>query len=147
MTTLAAYLGLFITAFISATIFPMQSEAVFFAAVYSGKYSVPLLLATATLGNTLGAGVNWWLGRGIDRFRNHKWFPANEAQMSRAQNWYKRWGRWSLLLAWLPFGGDALTVVAGIMREPLPSFLAIVGVGKLARYLGVLGLYWFYPAV
>jgi membrane protein YqaA with SNARE-associated domain len=142
MITLSVYFGLFATAFISATIFPMQSEAVFLAAVYSGKYSVPLLLATATLGNTLGAGVNWWLGYRIEKFRDRKWFPATEAQMARAQNWYKRWGRWSLLLAWLPFGGDALTVVAGIMREPLPSFLAIVGLGKLARYLGVLGLYW-----
>jgi membrane protein YqaA with SNARE-associated domain len=145
--TLLVICGLFATAFISATIFPMQSEAVFLAAVYSGKYSLPLLLATATLGNTLGAGVNWWLGRGIERFRDRKWFPATEAQMARAQNWYQRWGRWSLLLAWVPFGGDALTVVAGVMREPLPSFLAIVGAGKFLRYLGVLGLYWLYPVV
>jgi membrane protein YqaA with SNARE-associated domain len=147
MITLSVYLGLFVTAFISATIFPMQSEAVFLAAIYSGKYSVLLLLMTATLGNTLGAGVNWWLGQRIEKFRDRKWFPANETQMTRAQDWYKRWGRWSLLLAWLPFGGDALTVVAGIMREPLPSFLAIVGVGKFVRYLGVMGLYWLYPVV
>jgi membrane protein YqaA with SNARE-associated domain len=147
LETLLVLAGLFVTAFISATIFPMQSEAVFLATVYSGKHSVPLLLATATLGNTLGAGVNWWLGRGIDRFRNRKWFPANEAQMTRAQNWYQRWGRWSLLFSWIPFGGDALTVVAGVMREPILSFLAIVGVGKFLRYLGVLGLYWLYPGV
>ncbi|MCK5748615.1 MAG: DedA family protein, partial [Oricola sp.] len=55
----------------------------------------------------------------------------------RASRWYAKWGRWSLLLSWMPIGGDALTVVAGVLREPFPSFLALVAIAKTARYLVV----------
>jgi membrane protein YqaA with SNARE-associated domain len=142
LATLAVYSGLFATAFIAATIFPAQSEALLVGLMVTGKYSHVMLIAVATVGNTLGAAVNWYLGRGIEKFRNSKWFPATDAQLERAQSWYHRWGRWSLLLAWLPIGGDALTVVAGIMREPMPTFLLFVGAGKLARYLVVAAAVW-----
>ncbi|AYD01200.1 YqaA family protein [Neorhizobium sp. NCHU2750] len=134
MFDLAAYAGLFITAFVAATILPMQSETVFVGLILTGNYSVAALLLTASIGNTLGAAVNWLLGRGIERFRNKRWFPASAAQLDRAQRWYQRYGKWSLLLSWLPIGGDALTVVAGILREPFPTFLALVFIGKAARY-------------
>ncbi|OHV76605.1 YqaA family protein [Rhizobium sp. LCM 4573] len=137
MIDLAAYAGLFAAAFIAATIFPMQSEAILVGLLLSGNYSVPALIAVASIGNTLGAAVNWLLGRGIERFRERRWFPANPRQLERAERWYRKYGKWSLLLAWLPVGGDALTVIAGVLKEPLWSFLLLVFIGKLARYLVV----------
>ena len=103
------------------------------------------LLAAASVGNTLGAAVNWFLGRAIERYGGRRWFPASEKQIERASRWYAKWGRWSLLLSWMPIGGDALTVVAGVLREPFPSFLALVAVAKTARYLVVaaITLSWF----
>ena len=127
MTDLSAYLGLFAIAFVAATILPAQSEAAL----------VALLVAAASVGNVLGAVVNWALGRGIERFREQSWFPVGPAMLVRAEDWYRRWGRWSLLLSWAPFGGDALTVVAGVLREPLWSFLALVTVAKTGRYLAL----------
>ncbi|RWN03580.1 MAG: DedA family protein [Mesorhizobium sp.] len=95
-------------------------------------------------GNVLGSAVNWGLGRGIERFRDEPWFPLRPARLNRATNWYRRYGRWSLLLSWMPIVGDPLTVVAGVLREPLWSFVAIVTVAKVSRYLvvaaAVLGL-------
>ena len=129
------YLSLFAIAFASATVLPLQSEAVLTALLVAGGQPWWALLLVASLGNTLGAGVNWFLGLEINRFRNSKWFPASAQRMAQAESLYHRFGRWTLLLAWVPVIGDALTVVAGIMREQLWLFLLLVGIGKTARYL------------
>lgn len=144
MTDLAAYVGLFSLAFAAATVLPAQSEAALAALLLTGGYSPAALVAVASAGNILGAAVNWLLGRGIERFRDRPWFPANPSALDRATRWYGRYGRWSLLLSWVPFAGDPLTVVAGILREPLWSFLLLVGIGKALRYvvLAVLTLGW-----
>lgn len=134
-TILAAYVALFAAAFLAATILPMQSEAILVGLILSGDYSTPAVVAVASIGNTLGAVVNWALGRGIERFRNRRWFPASPEKLEKARNWYHRYGKWSLLLSWLPIGGDAITVIAGVLREPLPTFLLLVFIGKGARYL------------
>jgi membrane protein YqaA with SNARE-associated domain len=81
--------------------------------------------------------VNYYLCIGLQTFRDRRWFPANEAQLARARAFYHRWGRWSLLLAWTPIIGDPLTVVAGVMREPLWSFLVLVTISKVSRYLAL----------
>lgn len=134
MAEIAAYGGLFLSALVAATILPMQSEAVLVGLLLA-DYSPWLLVLVATIGNVLGAVVNWLLGLGIERFRKYRWFPANQATLDRAQHWYHRYGKWSLLLSWAPFIGDPLTIVAGIMREPLPVFLAIVTLAKAGRYV------------
>lgn len=129
------YLGLFASALIAATILPMQSEAVLVGLLATGNYSVALLLLVATVGNVLGAVINWGLGRFLLRFRDRRWFPASDRQLARAEGWYRHYGRWSLLGSWLPVIGDPLTVVAGVLREPLGPFLLLVTVAKLGRYL------------
>jgi membrane protein YqaA with SNARE-associated domain len=146
MTTLAAYAGLFAISLIAATILPAQSEAGLVALILSGQYSTLLLVAVASVGNILGSLVNWLLGIGIERFRHRRWFPVGEVALNRAQRWYRRYGKWSLLASWLPIVGDPITVVAGVMREPLPVFLLLVTIAKTARYavlavitLGIVG--------
>jgi len=135
LTPLAALAGLFGIAFVAATILPAQSEAALVALLAAGDIAPWLLVLVASAGNVLGAVVNWFLGRGIERFRDRRWFPVSPRQLDRATRWYGRWGRWSLLLSWLPIGGDALTVAAGVLREPLWSFVALVTVAKAGRYI------------
>ncbi len=135
MFELTSYVGLFVAAFGAATLLPMQSEAVLVGMLLSGQYLAAALLAVATFGNVLGSVLNWILGRSIERFRHKPWFPVSESKLEKAQQSYRRYGRWSLLLSWLPIIGDPLTVVAGTLREPLWSFLLIVTLAKGARYL------------
>ena len=57
--------------------------------------------------------------------------------MARAEGWYRRYGKASLLLSWVPIIGDPLTVVAGLLREPLWFFMGLVGIAKIGRYLAI----------
>ena len=134
------YLSLFISAFAAATILPAQSEALLAYQVSISPDAVVQLIAVATLGNVLGATFNWCLGRLTENLRAKKWFPVNEKQLQKAERFYGRYGRYSLLLSWVPIIGDPITVVAGILREPLLSFVLLVTIAKCARYVFVVGL-------
>ncbi|TBV07708.1 hypothetical protein DNK34_07650 [Pseudomonas dryadis] len=129
-----AYLGLFVAAFGAATLLPLQSEALLVALLLGAAQPIWALLLVASAGNVLGSLVNWWLGRYLERFRGRRWFPVSDKRLQQAQAWYGRYGRWSLLLSWLPVIGDPLTLVAGIMREPLWRFVLIVSLAKTTRY-------------
>jgi len=126
--------GLFGVAFLAATLFPFQSEALLLGLLAGGGHSAWALLAAASLGNTLGAVANWALGRFLIGFQDRRWFPVKSAVYERARRLFLRWGLWTLPFAWLPFVGDALTVVAGALRVRLPVFIALVALGKTARY-------------
>ncbi len=139
------YLSLFVAAFLAATLLPLSSEALLAALIYQ-HYSLPLLWIVATLGNTLGSCVNWYLGKQCLHLQQKKWFPFSQAQINNAQARFKKYGHWSLLFAWVPVIGDPLTFFAGIMRISFCRFLILVFCGKAIRYLliillaiGVLG--------
>lgn len=127
------YAVVFASALGAATILPFYSEVVVLAYQRSGLSVAGLWLA-ATAGNTLGSMLNWWIGRGLLHFQDRRWFPVSRPALQRAQERFARWGRWSLLLAWLPVGGDALTFIGGLMRVPLLLFTVLVGIGKGTRY-------------
>lgn len=127
--------GLFGISFLAATILPAQSEIGLAGLIVAGDYALWALIVVASAGNTLGAVVNWGLGRGVEQFRDRKWFPASTRQLDKATAWYHKYGRWSLLLSWAPFVGDPLTLAAGVLREPFWSFLLLVLIAKTARYL------------
>lgn len=131
---MTGYLALFVAAFVAATVFPAQSEAVLVGLIVDDSYSVPALVAVASVGNTLGSVLNWFIGRGVESLKDRRWCPVRADRLARAQSWYQRYGKWSLLGSWLPVVGDAITVVAGIMREPLPVFVLLVGLAKTVRY-------------
>lgn len=135
-----ALTGLFLAAFVAATLVPAQSEAVLVALVLAGGHPVALLVAVATVGNVLGSVVNWALGRFLMRFAGHPRFPFSPAQVAKAQWWYGRWGWISLFGSWLPVVGDPLTLAAGTMREPLWRFLLVVTAAKLGRYLALVAV-------
>ena len=128
-----ALIGLFVAALLAATPFPFNSEVPFIALQATG-WPMATLVIVATVGNVLGSCVTYALGRGLGGYRDHPRFPVRPAQLARAEDWFRRWGRWSLLLAWAP-GGDVLVAVAGVLRMPFGVFLLLVTIAKAGRYV------------
>lgn len=144
MSGLIACLGLFLSAFVAATILPAQSETVLTGLILLDRVPVGVLVAVASVGNVAGSVLNWGLGRAIERYRERRWFPVKPAMLARATGWYHRYGRWSLLLSWVPIIGDPLTLVAGVLREEFWRFLLLVSIAKTGRYvfLAFVVMYW-----
>lgn len=128
------YFGLFLSAFLAATILPLSSEAVMAAMILSGEFALIPLWCCATAGNSAGSMVNWGLGRWVLKFQTHRWFPFSAASIDAARRRFLRFGIWSLLFAWLPIIGDPITFVAGMFRVPIILFTVLVLVGKGGRY-------------
>ncbi len=132
------YISLFVSAFTSATLLPGSSEALLLYLASTGDLAGGWLWCAATLGNSLGGGVNYLLGRFCLRWREHRWFPVKARDLDRAETWFTRWGVWTLLLSWLPVVGDPLTFVAGVLRVRPLVFILLVTLGKGLRYGAVL---------
>jgi membrane protein YqaA with SNARE-associated domain len=129
---------------LAATVLPASSEAVLLGLLAAGRGDALVLVAVATVGNTLGSVVNWGLGRGIERLRHRPWFPLSPARYAAASRLFTRYGTWTLLFAWLPVVGDPLTVVAGALRVRLLPFVLLVASGKAARYAAIAaGMAWW----
>jgi membrane protein YqaA with SNARE-associated domain len=144
MSAMLTYAGLFAAAFLAATLLPAQSEAVLLGLMAMDRYPVPLLLFVASAGNILGSCLNYAVGRYLAGSASvQRCFRTSHRD--RAEQWYRRYGKWSLLASWVPVIGDPLTVVAGALREPFLTFVLIVTVAKVGRYLVLAAIHetWF----
>ena len=135
MIILISYLQLLIISFLAATILPLSSELVLSTMLLTDSFDKYLLLVVAIFGNIFGSSVNWYLGKKILIFKDKKWFPVNEKQIAKSEMYFKKYGIWSLLLAWVPIIGDPLTVIAGIFRVNFFTFLLLVSISKISRYI------------
>ena len=131
------YLSLFAISFLAATILPFSSELTLAGLIATSDYDNLLLLIVASFGNVLGSVVNWVLGSYSRNLTTKKWFPFKETQIERSSKWFKKFGKWSLLFAWVPVVGDPLTLVAGILRVKFIDFIILVAIGKVSRYIFV----------
>ena len=129
------YVSLFVISFLAATILPFSSELTLAGLITTSNYDNVLLLIVASFGNVLGSVVNWVLGYYSRNLTIKKWFPFKEAQIERSSKWFNKFGKWSLLFAWVPILGDPLTLVAGLLRVRFLDFIILVAIGKVSRYL------------
>ena len=127
-------LGLFLAAFLAATILPFSSELLL-GILLSQNFHPGWVLLSATSGNVLGSVVNYLLGLWGSSIILEKWMGISEIQIGSARERFKRYGMFSLLFAWVPVIGDPLTVVAGILKTKFILFLVLVGLGKFLRYV------------
>ena len=129
------YLSLFFISFLAATILPFSSELTLAGLISTSNYDNLILLVVASFGNVLGSVFNWSLGFYSRNLSTKKWFPFKETQIERSSKWFSKFGKWSLLFAWLPIVGDQLTFVAGLLRVRFLDFIILVAIGKVSRYL------------
>lgn len=126
------YLLLFFNAFISATLFPLGSEALLIYNITEG-YNIYALLFFATLGNSLGSVLNYYFGLKGEEFLVRKKL-LNEKNIEKSKKYFDKYGGFTLLLSWLPIIGDPLTFIAGILKYDIKKFIILVVIAKFSRY-------------
>ena len=126
------YFILFISAFVSATLFPLGSEALFIYDI-TQEHSIVLLLLVATLGNTLGSCVNYYLGLKGEAFCERKNYIKKES-IEKYKKFFDKFGLFALLLSWMPVIGDPITFIAGILKYDFKLFFLFVLIAKFLRY-------------
>ena len=134
----------FVLAFVSATLLPLGSEPAVFGLIKLNPELFWPAIGVATLGNTLGGVVTWWMGHGAERAYQRVAHKRFEAQALR---WLERFGAKACLLSWLPIVGDPLCAVAGWLKLPFWPCVLYMAIGKAARYLTMTAaLLWVFPS-
>ena len=129
------YLSLFAISFLAATILPFSSELTLAGLIATSNFDNLLLLIVASFGNILGSVVNWVFGFYSRNLTTKKWFPFKDKQIENSSKWFSKFGKWSLLFAWVPIIGDPLTLVVGLLRVRFLDFIILVAIGKVSRYV------------
>jgi membrane protein YqaA with SNARE-associated domain len=133
----------FIVSLISATLLPLGSEPAVFGLVKLNPDLFWAAVGVATVGNTVGGAISWWMGYGAEVLYErlqHKRFE------NRAIAWLSRFGPKACLLSWLPGVGDPLCAVAGLLKMPFWPCVAYMAAGKFARYVTMTAaLLWVFP--
>jgi membrane protein YqaA with SNARE-associated domain len=140
------YVGLFFTSVVAGTVLPFLpgSSEMAMAGLLATEIGRPaLIIAAAIVGTILGASANYIVGRHIARFSGRRWFPLSPGGLAKASKWFRRYGVWVLLMCWIPTAGDAMTVVAGLLKADLRLFLVLTAAGKAFGHLVVAsGVTW-----
>ncbi len=130
------YSVLFFSALISATLFPMGSEGLLLYDL-TLNLNIYLLFSVATIGNTLGSVINYWLGLKGEEYLIQK-KVLNEKKIEKAKKYFDKYGGYSLLFSWLPIIGDPITFIAGITKYNFKKFILLVLIAKGGRYLFII---------
>lgn len=134
----------FVVSLVSATLLPLGSEAAVFGLVKLNPQLFWPAIGVATVGNTLGGAISWWMGYGAERA--YERFTHQRPLHLRALTWLERLGPRACLLSWLPAVGDPLCAVAGWVRMPFWPCVLYMAIGKFLRYLVMTAaLVWVFP--
>lgn len=127
-----SYIIIFTISILSATILPLSSEATLIYYLEDGKNSLYLLIFAGS-GNTIGSIINYFIGiKGINWLVKSK--KISKSRLKKSQDIFNKYGKYSLLLSWLPIIGDPLTLVAGALKFNFRLFIIIVSISKFGRY-------------
>ncbi len=134
----------FVVAFVSATLLPLGSEPAVFGLVKLNPEMFWPAVLVATVGNTLGGALTWWMGYGAEAAYEH--VSHHKPARLRAIRWLERWGTRACLLSWLPIVGDPLCAVAGWLKLPFWPCVGYMAIGKFLRYVTMTAaMLWFWP--
>jgi membrane protein YqaA with SNARE-associated domain len=136
MLLVSAHLSMFFAAFLAATPVPFQSEILLVTLLLADPSQVLILVIVASIGNTLGSVLTYWIGRKANDLAQTSRFHLSPQMRQKAENWFQKWGVWCLLLSWAP-GGDALCAIAGALRLPMIKFITLVAIAKTSRYIAI----------
>jgi membrane protein YqaA with SNARE-associated domain len=133
----------FIVSLISATLLPLGSEPAVFGLVKLNPDLFWAAVGVATVGNTIGGAISWWMGYGAEVLYERLQHKRYE---NRAIAWLQRFGPKACLLSWLPGVGDPLCAVAGLLKMSFWPCVFYMAIGKFLRYVTMTAaLLWVFP--
>ena len=138
------YIYLFFIAFLSATVLPLGSEALLLYDL-TLNLNIFLLFLFATLGNTIGSIVNYYIGLKGEKYLAHKKILKKE-KVLKTKRYFDKFGGYCLLFSWVPIIGDPITIVAGMLRYNIPKFIYLTLISKGLRYTFVIMSYYAYAS-
>lgn len=127
------YVSLFFMSLLASTLLPLGSEWLL-VMMLTGGYDPFSVVVVATVGNYLGAVVTYLIGISGGIWLIEKILRVSPEQQEQAQQYYRRYGAYSLFFSWLPILGDPLCLVGGMLRVNFGLFSLLVASGKLVRY-------------
>ncbi|MDH6535605.1 DedA family protein [Parabacteroides sp. 52] len=128
-----SYIGVFIAAFLAATILPFSSEVVLTGVLLAGASYWPCMVA-ATLGNFLGGMSCYGLGMLGKTEWIEKYLKMDPVKIHRVQEWVKNRGSWMAFFVFLPGIGDFIAVALGFLRANIWVVGVSMFLGKALRY-------------
>ena len=128
------YIGLFISAFVAGSILPFSSEVVLTVLVQMGA-DPTLCLISASVGNTLGGLICYWLGYLGNMEWIERWLKIDKQKMDKVSGFVKRYGAGMGLFGVLPWVGEVIIVLLGLMRANVYITTFTMFIGKFIRYL------------
>ncbi|MFI3318948.1 MAG: YqaA family protein [Rikenellaceae bacterium] len=137
------YLGLFIGAFVAATVLPFSSDLMLVGLLAAGADPYISILS-ATAGNWLGGLTSYWVGHlgrweWIERFLHIK-----REKLEAQQSAIARWGSLLALMTWVPFIGDVMAVALGFYRINIYKSALFMLIGKAARFIAWALIYYYF---
>lgn len=139
------YLGLFIGAFLAATVIPFSSDFLLIGMLAAGG-NVVWTVVFASLGNWAGGMFSYWMGY-MGRWEwIERWFRVKREKLEAQQTRIERYGSWLAFLSWLPFVGDLFAIGLGFYRVNPWQVAIFMLIGKTARFMGwALFVEWIRP--
>mgnify|MGYP006223309599 CR=1 FL=1 len=135
-------IGLFVFTLVSASLIPFGLPEAAVIGFWALGFEPISTMIVAAIGGTLGAVTSYYLGVAGNTYVLHKYIKPDK--IKKAEKLFKNHGPIVLLLSWVPFIGDPLTAVAGLLKYPFKYFIIFVGTGKLVRFIGLYIIYtWF----
>ena len=134
------YWGLFLSALIAGSVLPFSSEAVMVVLAGMGLDPVGCVVAAA-LGNTLGGMTCYWIGHLGKREWFGRYLGIDEKQLDRAGRFLAGKGAWSAFFAFLPYVGEAIAILLGLMRSNVWITTLAMFAGKALRYVLILATF------
>lgn len=128
------YIGLFIGAFLAATLVPFSSDVLLVGVLIAGGNPYTSVIA-ATIGNWLGGLTSYWIGWLGKWEWIEKWFRISRKKLEKQKSRVDQYGSLLALMTWLPVVGDLFAVALGFYRVDFKKSAVYMLIGKCARFI------------
>ncbi len=140
------YFGLFVGAFLAATVIPFSSDVMLVGILAAGANAY-IAVAVATVGNWLGGLTSYWLGWLGKWEWIEKYMRVKPETLEKQKHNVERYGSLLALCTWMPFIGDVMAIALGFYRVDFKRSAIFMLIGKGVRFVVWALLFYGYKKI